>query len=242
VKRDGHGALVAAASVGVLCLVVAIGAGLQGQFVFGGPRWTPGMPQPPVAPHTQLPQPAVSATASAKPTTIDPGIVFSWLPILIALTVLVIAVVLLLILYWIRRRRRNVQKGILGVENTFGDVADGADLGSDADLPALHRGLLRAAELLESHREPRDAIIRAWIGLQEAAEDSGLSRRPAETPTEFTSRVFASVDADRAAAAALLEVYLRVRFRSSPATESDATIARDAIARLRETWPARTSG
>jgi len=242
VKRDGHRALAAAASVGFLCLVVAIGAGLQGQFVFGGPRWTPGVPQAPVAPHTQLPQPVGSTAAPAKPTTIDPGIVFSWLPIVIALGLLLVAVLLLLILNWVRRRRRHMPNKFLGLVNTFGDVAEGADLGSDADLPTLHRGLLRATDLLESDREPRDAIVRAWIGLQEAAEDSGLSRRPSETPTEFTTRVFASVDADRAAAAALLGVYLRVRFRSSPATESDVEIARDAIERLRETWPARSPG
>jgi hypothetical protein len=181
-----------------------------------------------------------STAAPAKPATIDPGIVFSWLPIAIALGLLLIAVLLLLVLQWLRRRRRSIPKRFVGVENTFGDVADGTDLGSDADLPTLHRGLLRATDLLESHREPRDAIVRAWIGLQEAAEDSGLSRRPSETPTEFTTRVFASVDADRAAAAALLTVYLRVRFRSSPATASDVATARDAIERLRETWPARS--
>jgi hypothetical protein len=109
-----------------------------------------------------------------------------------------------------------------------------------ADLPVLERGLVRAADVLETQREPRDAIVMAWLGLQEAAEDSGLPRRQAETPTEFTARVFESVDADRAAAASLLEVYLRVRFRPIPATEADVAVARESIRRLRETWPVST--
>jgi hypothetical protein len=113
---------------------------------------------------------------------------------------------------------------------------------TEADLPVLHRGLLRAADLLDDDREPRDAIVKAWIGLQEAAEDSGISRRPSETPTEFTSRVFESVAADRDAASTLLAVYLRVRFSRRDATESDVLAARDAIQRLRDTWPVGAAG
>jgi hypothetical protein len=239
VKRDGGRPPTIAVIAALFCVVVAIGAGLQGQFVFGGPRWIPGEPAAPPALHTQPPQATTAPTAIPHHSTVHPAIVFSWLPIVLVLSLLLIAVVLLLIRYW-RRHRRVAVGRFLNVEAALGDAP--VDTETAADLPILHRGLMRAADVLETDREPRDAIVRAWIGLQEAAEDSGLSRRPAETPTEFTSRVFESVDADRVAAAALLKVYLRVRFRRAPATVADVAVARESIRRLRETWPARTPG
>jgi Domain of unknown function (DUF4129) len=239
VKRDGGRPPTIAVIAALFCVVVAIGAGLQGQFVFGGPRWIPGAPALPPAVHTQPPQASTAPTAIPHPSKINPGIIFSWLPIVIIVSLLIIAAIALLVRYWLRHRRAPVGR-FLNVEAMLGDAP--VDTETAADLPVLHRGLVRAADVLETDREPRDAIVRAWIGLQEAAEDSGLSRRASETPTEFTSRVFESVDADRAAAAALLKVYLRVRFRPAPATDADVALARDAIRRLRETWPVRTSG
>lgn len=239
VKRDGGRPPTIAIIAALICVVVAIGAGLQGRFVFGGPRWIPGAPALPAAQQSQPPQPTTAPTALPHHSTANPAVVFSWLPIVIVLALLLMAVILLLIRYWLRHRRIPVGR-FLSVEPALDDSP--IDTETAADLPVLHRGLVRAADVLDTDREPRDAIVRAWIGLQEAAEDSGLRRRPAETPTEFTSRVFESVDADRAAAAALLGVYLRVRFRRAPATEADVAVARESIRRLRETWPVRTQG
>jgi hypothetical protein len=237
VKRDGSLPPTIAVIAALVCVVVAIGAGLQGQFVFGGPRWIPGVPNQPAAPITPVPQATSGPTVAPQHATVNPDVVFSLLPILIVFSLLLIAVILLLLRYWLRHRRVAVGR-FLRVETAFEDSTTETE--TDADLPVLHRGLLRAADVLETNREPRDAIVRAWLGLQEAAEDSGLRRRPAETPTEFTSRVFESVDADRAAAAALLKVYLRVRFRPGAATDADVAVARESIQRLRDTWPVST--
>jgi hypothetical protein len=237
VKRDGARLPITVGAVALLCVVVAIGAGLEGQFFFAGPLWTPGKGPAPVISLTPRPQGTVTPGPDAK-HTVGAAITISILPILIILGCLVIAILALFVLYVVRHRVRRMRIG--AIEEFLSEDLDKDPDDQDADLPALHRGLLRASDVLESTREPRDAIVRAWMGLQEAAEDSGVRRRPAETPTEFTTRVFESVDADRGAAAALLRVYLRVRFRAQPATQSDVVVAREAIARLQKTWPVRT--
>jgi hypothetical protein len=238
VKRGSRRVPLIPIVVAVLCVIVAVGAGLEGRFVFGGPIWTPGQPPAPAVSYTPQPQNTIGSTSAPKIGPIGNGITISWLPILIIFGCLVIAVIALLVLYWVRYLRRRAGR-FGGVDNVLEDESEILEVEDAADLPVLHRGLVRASDVLETERSPRDAIIRAWLGLQEAAEDSGLTRRPSETPTEFTARVFASVDADRAAAAALLQVYLRVRFRARPATAADVVVAREAIDRLRETWPAR---
>lgn len=236
VKRDGDRAPTIAIITALFCVVVAIGAGLQGRFDFGGPRWVPGVPPVKLLTQTAPPRPTAAETAVPGHLVINSVLVIGWAPILIVFAVLALAGLLLLVAYWLRRRRPPPQR-LPGIDGTLGEVSAYAE--TTADVPTLQRGLALAADVLESGREPRDAIVRAWLGLQEAAEDSGLRRRPAETPTEFTTRVFDSVEADRAAAAALLAVYLRVRFRSVPATEADVEVARRSIRRLRETWPVR---
>jgi hypothetical protein len=239
VKRDGGRVPTIAIITALFCLVVAIGAALQGRFDFAGPRWVPGLPPAKLLTHTSPPQPSVAATAVPTQLANNSGLIIGWLPILLILSVLFVAAILLLVVYWLRRRRPRPQK-LPGLEGTLAEVT--ADAKTEPDLPTLQRGLAFAAAVLESDREPRDAIVRAWLGLQEAAEDSGMRRRAAETPTEFTSRVFDSVHADRAAASALLAVYLRVRFRSVPATAADVEVARRSIRRLRDTWRVGTPG
>jgi hypothetical protein len=239
VKRDRAQSALIIGVVAILCVVVAIGAGLQGQLTFSGPRWVPGGPSLPPPKVTATHVPGSTATP-LKPPPANAGVVFSWVPIAIVLGCILVAMLALIVVYLLRRRRRPGEKSLLAAEADFVAMDELAGIDVEADLPTLRRGLVRASAALETYREPRDAIVKAWIGLQEAAEDSGLRRRPSETPTEFTTRVFESVDADRSAAAALLEVYLRVRFRSAPATEADVRLARDAIDRLNKTWPVRT--
>jgi hypothetical protein len=226
--------------VAVLCVIVAIGARLQGALAFSGPRWVPGVGSLPQPTPRSTPLPQGTATP-LQHVPVRSGVVFSWLPIAIILGCLLIAVLALLVLYWLRHRRPRRDKMAMPIDGDFEVMDDLSEIDLDADLPTLHRGLVRASVALEGSREPRDAIVKAWIGLQEAAEDSGLNRRPSETPTEFTTRVFESVNADRSAAATLLAVYLRARFGSAPATASDVIQARDAIERLRQTWPVMTA-
>jgi hypothetical protein len=105
-------------------------------------------------------------------------------------------------------------------------------------LPSLRRGLLRALDVLGSDRSPRDAIIEAWLGLQEAAEDAGFRRGESETPTEFTTRILRRVSVDPVALSTLRRLYLAVRFGDASATAADVEAARQALELLQARWNA----
>ena len=112
----------------------------------------------------------------------------------------------------------------------------------EADTPALRTGIDLALQALdEQQRDPADAIVRAWLGLQETAEESGIARRPAETPTEFTSRILRGALTDDRAIKTLLRLYLRTRFSDHPVTQADVADVRAALQELLRTWPAAVS-
>ena len=238
VKRDGIRPPLIVAVAALFCVIVAIGAGLEGRFSFAGPIWSPsdGSDQP-VKLTTSTPEP-VPSSPPPVPRTIHSDIAFSWVPIAIVLAILVLATLLILVMLWIRKHpRRGTPRQFSTVDADAEDVLVGQE--AAPDLPTLRRGLALASEALETDRTPSDAIVRAWVGLQEAAEDSGVRRRPAETPTEFTTRVFTAVDADRDAADTLLTLYLRVRFGTHTAGAGELRAAREAVAALRKSWPER---
>jgi hypothetical protein len=97
-------------------------------------------------------------------------------------------------------------------------------------------GIELALQVLDEQREPADAVVRAWLGLEETAEQSGLVRRPAETPTEFTSRILSGAFADDRAIGTLLRLYLRARFGDHPVTSGDVAAVRKALQELVRTW------
>jgi hypothetical protein len=111
---------------------------------------------------------------------------------------------------------------------------------AEPDVPVIRSGLEEALLSLEQDAEPDDAVVRAWLGLQQKAEQSGVARRPAETPTEFTSRilnrVFPSARGGNDAIATLLRLYLRTRFGDRPVTAADVALVRDALRELVRTW------
>ncbi len=107
----------------------------------------------------------------------------------------------------------------------------------EPDTPALRTGIELALQVLDEQREPADAIVRAWLGLQETAEESGIVRAPAETPTEFTSRILSRALTDDRALRTLLRLYLRTRFGDHPVTTDDVAQVRAALRELVATWP-----
>jgi hypothetical protein len=103
--------------------------------------------------------------------------------------------------------------------------------------PELRTGIELALQALDEQREPADAIVRAWLGLQETAAESGIVRRDAETPTEFTSRILSRAFGDDRAVRTLLRLYLRTRFGDHPVTADDVATVRAALRELVRTWP-----
>jgi hypothetical protein len=224
---------------GCLSAAIAIGAALEGPFVSHGVLGqVSSVPLPtqsakpnevtPQANHTPIP------LTSAKLNTSW----LLWVGIAIALVIIGIVVWRLLRNRVVRRKEREAQlDGAILLDEPIG--------GDGPNAETIRRGLDAAAERLDEPRIPRDAIILAWLGLQEAAEDSGVVRRGPETPTEFTTRVFTTLRADGTAvdvtaAHELLALYLRARFDSHPTTAEDVAHARTALARLSESWPQPT--
>jgi hypothetical protein len=91
-------------------------------------------------------------------------------------------------------------------------------------------GLRRSLADLESERDPRLAVQRAYARMEESLGAVELSRAPDETPTEFTARVLRVIGASAAAASDLTGLFEIARFSEHPMDEDDR---RRAIASVR---------
>jgi hypothetical protein len=92
-------------------------------------------------------------------------------------------------------------------------------------------GLRRSLADLESERDPRLAVQRAYARMEESLGAIELSRAPDETPTEFTARVLRVLGASAAAASNLTGLFEIARFSEHPMDENDR---RRAIASVRQ--------
>ncbi|HUQ23850.1 MAG TPA: DUF4129 domain-containing protein [Gaiellaceae bacterium] len=90
--------------------------------------------------------------------------------------------------------------------------------------------LRRSLADLESERDPRLAVQRAYARMEESLGEIELSRAPDETPTEFTGRVLRVLGASAAAASDLTGLFEIARFSEHRMDEDDR---RRAIASVR---------
>lgn len=226
-------------TLAVLVLLLAVlGAGLRGP-------WTA---DPPGAslPEAGTPPP-VTATATDEAPLPEQGPLpttppLAGMPTWASDTVLALAIAALLGLvvlgaWWLWRRRRGLRSGALRAE-AVGTVSDLAT-GEDEELPDLAPALRRAAAALGTGAAPGDAIVAAWVALEETAAASGAARSAADTPTEFTARLLHRTEADPGAVARLREVYRAARFGSHAPTDDDVAAAAAALARIDATWERR---
>lgn len=182
-----------------------------------------------------LPMPS----ATEEPTSIPPidegspgdgTSVLQWFLFALALVV-AIALALLLLRFlsvWLRRRDAPV------LDARIAPVTENPEV----DAPTLREGIVRARGILDSDRPPRDAIVQAWLALEQAAVAAGVGRRPSQTPTEFTTVVLDRTPAQREAVGILRDLYSRVRFSDAPVTDADGEAARAAIMAIAEHWSA----
>ena len=99
-------------------------------------------------------------------------------------------------------------------------------------LPALAAAMVEAEAQLHQGRQPTDAIIAAWLALEDAAVRSGALRAPAQTPTEFTVSVLATTPASPQAVNELLSLYHLARFAHLSMTTTQVAAARAALRQL----------
>ena len=93
-------------------------------------------------------------------------------------------------------------------------------------------GLRRSLADLESERDPRRAVERAYAHMEESLGEIELARAPDETPTEFTARVLRVLGASAAAASDLTGLFEIARFSDHPMNEGDRRRAIASVRRL----------
>jgi hypothetical protein len=213
-----------------LLLIVVAAIAVQGAPRFGPMVWVPTWTQPaaPAIVSTDVASATPASQARGHTTEID----LSWLVVLAV--VVVIAVVAALVWRAVRKRLGAPQRETTAI--AVDGLGEETPAAPEPDAPQVRRGLDRALDILGEARQPRDAIEQAWLGLQEAAEESGVRRLPAETPGEFTARILSRVGADREAAKTLLDLYLQTRFSDAPVTGAHVEAARGALESLRASW------
>ncbi len=149
---------------------------------------------------------------------------------MLGLFVLVVAAIVALAVYWLVQRLRAAWR-----PEEDGTTADrlGADVpGEVVDLASLATAVARAEAHLGGAVEPGDAVIAAWVALEDEAERQGAGRDPAQTATEFTTELLARTAAPEDAVAVLRGLYHRARFTAHPVTPHDVRGAREALARI----------
>jgi hypothetical protein len=220
---------------GGLAVLIAVGAAVGGSLRFTGPRWFPDAtttPRPVVETRSAAPIP--TGTPPPAPTS-HPGPDLTWVVVLVA--AIALAAVLFFVIRWLLHRRRDQAEGAAGNLDALPEVLSLQDDPSvETSMAYLRRGLRRSLAALDGDRPPADAIIEAWLGLQEAAEDAGFQRGDSETPTEFTTRILQRVQVDPVALSTLRRLYLAVRFGDAVATATDVEAARGALEVLQEQW------
>jgi hypothetical protein len=227
-----HRALVWSA---LLALVVVVAAGTAGTTRFGGPRWVPNWKLPQ---HTQ-PPPKLHALPLARLPRMShlgkAGTFPLWIVLWVIVAIVVVGIVVVLWRLWAGRPSRAATGPVEALDTATSEIPIEPE--PEPDTPALRTGIELALQVLDEQREPADAIVRAWLGLQETAAESGIVRRAAETPTEFTSRILSRAFTDDRAIRTLLRLYLRTRFGDHPVTTDDVATVRAALQELVRTWP-----
>lgn len=189
------------------------------------------LPQRSAPPMRTMPVPDQSGVATSTPTAVPPpgrGADLSWLlwvglGLLIAAAAVVVVAIVARLLALRRMEADRPDEEI--------DVVD-----INPHLPTLQQGAARAEERLLAVGNPTDAIIAAWLALEEAAEATGVRRQPAQTPTEFTADVLGRTGVASEPVQTLLDLYLHARFAAVASSPADLERARDCIRALAASW------
>lgn len=222
-------------AVGVVLLltVVAVGSAVVGQ-------WDPETRRPPEPPYLPTDPPTPMATPleiDALMEIIEQQDIQPWDLRWLAITIVLLLLgwLVWVLLGWLRRHPAlPPPDGPDGSDApTPGEVLAGPGV-LQPDLPALREGVDDADDLLRRYERPADAVIAAWVRLEEAAARSGVPRDPASTPTEFTVDVLDRTPVDPTATRVLLDLYLRARFGREEMLPDDVAAAQAALTTLAE--------
>lgn len=208
----------------LLLLLVLVGSTLSSPWELSGGGSQEPLPLPTAIETLEPPPP---------PITVDEG---SELPSAARTALLVIAGLLATAIaaYLVYRAVRKVRQTALTrrarprTERSPGDTA-----GHEVTVvPELRTGIETATARLRGATSSTDAVIAAWLALEESAEASGAPRTAAQTPTELTVAVLETTDAPPESTRRLLRLYHLARFTDTPLTPADVTEADACLADL----------
>jgi hypothetical protein len=97
---------------------------------------------------------------------------------------------------------------------------------------ALGRAVRASIAALESERDPRAAILRAYVRMEQAFSDVEIVRARDETASEFLGRTTRRLPVSAGAAAALTERFEEVRYSTHQVTEADRAHALASLQRV----------
>lgn len=216
-------------TAGLLLLVMAT-ARWQGMPELAPPRFTH-EPEPAPAP-TQPPATEPPIGEAFEP---DEGLtqVATVIVVIVATVValLLLRALILLLMRLIRDRAPSRRGGA-----RIAALAVGLTPSTEAVAEAVRTGIAGALDRIERSGEAGDAIVAAWVGLEQSAAEAGLQRALSETAAEFAVRLIARREAVAADAAELLRLYERVRFGGYRAGEPDRHAARELLRRIEGAW------
>ncbi|MDQ4213004.1 DUF4129 domain-containing protein [Microbacterium sp. ASV81] len=115
-------------------------------------------------------------------------------------------------------------------------VAQAAATEEAVDEVRIRTGAAAAQEAIDAHADPTEAIVAAWVRLEDAAERAGSPRAAVETPGEFTARILRRRAGFDRETETLLELYESVRFGGRIADEEERATARRCLAAIEEGW------
>jgi hypothetical protein len=157
-------------------------------------------------------QPSAPApTARTEPARPADSVNLGWLLIPVAVTFAILTPAAVVI-----RRRRLKRDEAMRAEETSG----------------FGRAVRASIAALESERDPRTAILRAYARMEQAFRDVEIFRAADETASEFLARTMRRLPVTAGAAEALTERFEEVRFSTHPITEADREQALDSLHRV----------
>ncbi|MBS1675100.1 MAG: DUF4129 domain-containing protein [Actinobacteria bacterium] len=220
-----------ALAIVVLVTVVLMGvASLQGAPRFGDIGLPRGLPFPMPTADEQTP-------GAGVPQPLPDSPVLAMIASVIAIVIAAVGLVLMGWLFW--RMIRGLWAGRPLRRQDGADVATGGAVGSGdepVDADAIRTAAVDAQQVIDAHRDPGDAIVAAWVHLEEASARAGRARAAAETPGEFTMRILRRRPGLDRELETLLGLYESVRFGGRLADEAARDTARSCLLAIEEGW------
>ena len=144
----------------------------------------------------------------------------------------------LLVLFLIVQGARGALQILSGAMRTRDKTPRSSGQGSQTDpsgqslLPELQRAVHLGQGFLTHTQSSNDAIIAAWLALEEGAKLAGSPRDQAQTPTEFTLEVLSQTPATPQVTQELLALYQVARFTNEELDQTARTRAMSIMTQL----------